>query len=803
MGAVQSDLKSNIVQASSGDVAIPPTLTEFWQTFWQRPETAEHVFETITPSDLRTMRDDPKSFKNFETLILTLSLHLIHLRWADDSLFEKDAAAFIREALNCVRTLTRVLPFVYECDRLSTWEQSFFWEPTDKLSQPTISRNIPGESTTAETLDHSASSSHRDPSKCLGVELIDTLLDLAFWSGFTLPINMNGKNGPTYGFWQSGIAYERRLETSKEFESRRTEIMQLLLVLESKCIYKPANAFTTFGCEAIDFISNHHDRKKVQYLLCSLLNTVLKYQPDARYLSPSPREPLEANSNGLNIVQRPLVWAHEIIPLLWESLYSNKYFRAFICETGRQFELTVFLLFYILDPNKNVEGVKRVSLLCVQTMSENPEYAISLNKQFEGHDNLPSFMQIKNFHGSYADYLFTWLLTLLRPNKNGHLDAMAAALVGIIVNVSPYISHLGRATSLKLIQLVDLYTRNSLSTSVEMNAMVLTHMVRAVNSMLEEYKPGTENDNLLWAIWKYGTTFEHLADLRMEVDPSFKQVMEQIRESGITEPTLCPDGTVLHPLIAASDIANLDKDKAPRPRLGRGRTWLELRDIYNPATSPVVPPVDDMPPPNGDNVAEKQPSVSSRAVGKQPEKGKESADFEEEKARALTSPTTDMEIVRTWVPQMPLLTTLSLLLALQAWTAKLLEDRGMEGSQEAVDGLGMDEVLQPVRNLGHISVETTTRNIHTFPMTAPFSEAYAAFYWGLVVSQDLQHASTSGSGIWSSTNVRLFKIRAGEVVPPSLLSPKGAVDALGESLVSGVQNLALKFRQQLNGGSEA
>ncbi|KAG9593232.1 hypothetical protein KCU77_g18193, partial [Aureobasidium melanogenum] len=290
MGAVQSDLKSNIVQASSGDVAIPPTLTEFWQTFWQRPETAEHVFETITPSDLRTMRDDPKSFKNFETLILTLSLHLIDLRWAEDSLFEKDAAAFIREALNCVRTLTRVLPFVYECDRLSTWEQSFFWEPTDKLSPPTISRNISGESTTAETLDHSGSSSHRDPSKCLGVELIDTLLDLAFWSGFTLPINMNGKNGPTYGFWQSGIAYERRLETSKEFESRRTEIMQLLLVLESKCIYKPANAFTTFGCEAIDFISNHHDRKKVQYLLCSLLNTVLKYQPDARYLSPSPRE---------------------------------------------------------------------------------------------------------------------------------------------------------------------------------------------------------------------------------------------------------------------------------------------------------------------------------------------------------------------------------------------------------------------------------------------------------------------------------------------------------------------------------
>lgn len=83
-----------------------------------------------------------------------------------------------------------------------------------------------------------------------------------------------------------------------------------------------------------------------------------------------------------------------------------------------------------------------------------------------------------------------WLLTLLKPKKNGQLDAMAAALVGIIVNVSPYVFNLGRATSLKMIQLVDLYTRNSLSTSVEVNAMVLTHIVRAVNSMLEEHKPG-------------------------------------------------------------------------------------------------------------------------------------------------------------------------------------------------------------------------------------------------------------------------------------------------------------------------
>jgi hypothetical protein len=152
-----------------------------------------------------------------------------------------------------------------------------------------------------------------------------------------------------------------------------------------------------------------------------------------------------------------------------------------------------------------------------------------------------------------------------------------------------------------------------------------------------------ENENLIWAIWKYGTTFEHLAELRMEVDPEFKQIMEQIRESGVTEPTSCSDGTVLQPLVAAHDIANMDKDKAPRPRLGRGRTWLELRDIYNPAASPSLP--DDTLPMSGDGPVEKEASVTSRAMGKQPEKSKDSADFEEERVRALSSPSTDMEIV--------------------------------------------------------------------------------------------------------------------------------------------------------------
>lgn len=200
--------------------------------FWERPETAEHVFETITSTDIRNMRDN--QFVNLETLISETCRHLIQLRWSSHSLSDRDAGAG-KEVLNCIRILTRVLPFIYETDDLRDWERAFFWE--ERVHQSGGLRSAESIATTTNTATTTPSDPQTTGPTCLGLDLVDTLLDLSFWAGFTLPINPDGPNGPTYGFWQSGIAYERRLDTSKEFESRRTEIMQLLLTLESKSIY--------------------------------------------------------------------------------------------------------------------------------------------------------------------------------------------------------------------------------------------------------------------------------------------------------------------------------------------------------------------------------------------------------------------------------------------------------------------------------------------------------------------------------------------------------------------------------------
>lgn len=146
---------------------------------------------------------------------------------------------------------------------------------------------------------------------------------------------------------------------------------------------------------------------------------------------------------------------------------------------------------------------------------------------------------------------------------------------------------------------------------------------------------------------------------------------------------------------------------------------------------------------------------------------------------------------------MPLSTTLYVIMSLDAWIDHILSELGTEPTPAAIDALTIAEVLKPVRDIGTTCLEPSKHLLHKFFIQPPFTAMYAAFYWGLVASQDVERASNSGSGIWSSTKIKLFRIKAGQVQAPSLFSPRGAVDAVGESLVTGLQNLTLKARQGL------
>ena len=95
--------------------------------------------------------------------------------------------------------------------------------------------------------------------------------------------------------------------------------------------------------------------------------------------------------------------------LFWEALQCNKRFRSFIIDTDRAHDFTVLVLFYAMDQRNDPtkQGLIRMCIFVLQTMSVEPNFGKSLNKTFEGQESLPASIRVPNFHGTYADYLIT------------------------------------------------------------------------------------------------------------------------------------------------------------------------------------------------------------------------------------------------------------------------------------------------------------------------------------------------------------------------------------------------------------
>lgn len=93
--------------------------------------------------------------------------------------------------------------------------------------------------------------------------------------------------------------------------------------------------------------------------------------------------------------------------LFWEITQCNKRFRSFIIDTNRSHDFVILLLFYALeyrlDPSK--QGVVRMCVFLLQTLSVEPNFGTSLNKRFESQETLPPSIRIQGFRGTYADHL--------------------------------------------------------------------------------------------------------------------------------------------------------------------------------------------------------------------------------------------------------------------------------------------------------------------------------------------------------------------------------------------------------------
>lgn len=255
----------------SSHVANPPSPSQFWEL----PESSEDVFSLFAPSDIRRTRDN--AIENLETLILAVTSRLFILRHHPSF---PDEIAPERDALNCIRVLTRVLPYLYEADNLHGWEDRFFWGIRRKRTrQAAIASEVLFDDSDDEAGKPRPSDEFEDV-RPLAEELIDTLIDLLFFSDFTVSKQPHGKPKVTYAIWQSGVGCNQTVATTKEFESNRIEVLRLLLTITGQSMYTSPAVLPRNGIRALTYICSCSDKQVVLSVLCSLLNTVRLPKPD-------------------------------------------------------------------------------------------------------------------------------------------------------------------------------------------------------------------------------------------------------------------------------------------------------------------------------------------------------------------------------------------------------------------------------------------------------------------------------------------------------------------------------------------
>ncbi|KAG6004168.1 hypothetical protein E4U21_001348 [Claviceps maximensis] len=383
----------------------------YWTSFWELPESSEDVFSLFSPTDIRRTRD--QALENLETLVLALTSRLFLLRHHPS--FPDPELAPERDALNCIRVLTRLLPYLYEKESLAAWEQRFFWGTRRKRTRRAVIANevLFDEAETDRQEIKKENTDEYEEAKPLAEELIDTLIDLLFFSDLTITRQPQGHDKVTFAIWQSGVGCNTAVATTKEFESNRAEILRLLMALAGQSMYSTPGVLTQTGVRTLTYICACPDKQIVLSLLCSLLNTTLKYNPatwrvpynnlvfrDSKQLLvtyslqfmlallvyPIP-EPTSTHTTSKNyyrhflgrlhrpqdfqfivdgmsrILSQPLSektsylpgthaatnFAPEILMLFWEMTQCNKRFRSFIIDTDRVHDFVVLTIFYALE----------------------------------------------------------------------------------------------------------------------------------------------------------------------------------------------------------------------------------------------------------------------------------------------------------------------------------------------------------------------------------------------------------------------------------------------------------------------
>ncbi|CAG8920306.1 unnamed protein product [Penicillium salamii] len=880
MGASESKLvfKQGIFRLSEQEI---PADDPYWTRFWELPESTEDVFSLFTPADIRRTRD--QALPNFQTLLLAVTSRLTVLK--NHPSFPDPDLAPERDVLNCIRILTRLLPYVYEAEHLEGWEENFFWARRRRLARRA---QISGEVLfdEAQPEDEEEGTSPRPDNyedvKPLAEELIDTLIDLLFFTDFTIPRLPTAKGKVSYSIWQSGVGCNTAMGSSKAYESNRCEILRLMLTLTGKAMYLPSNTLPVQGVQAITYITTCQDKQVVLTVLCSLLNTAMKYNPaswrvpydhvvwkdpkqilviycvqlllvllmypipeDGRGTPPKNyyrhyfgrlhrpqdfqflvdgmtrilNQPMQATNSYLPGSQKSAKWAPEMLMLFWETLQCNKRFRSFIIDSNRSHDFLVLCVFYATEYKSDAskQGIVRMCIFILQTMSAEPNFSKSLNNPFEAQDTLPQSIRLLKFRGSYADFLIMSIHTLITTSK-GNLDTVYPALLVILSNIAPYLEQISPSACSKVIQLFSSMSAPSFLLANETNHTLLASLLDFINLVVEH--KFTENPYFVYALLKYRQRFEAVRAFTLESGQQEIERQNEKKKAGSSSdssnsPRLSHSEEDLHTTSEArSPLDRIPEENSPFA-IGDDDSD-EERDIDGTQTpsqsSPsaqtsrrpsIASTVDE----NGVPMAR---GMSEKARGKKPAGhppfSRQNSMTSQTSVTAFFSPsasgfTPTVSWLESWLPELPLHSILTIISAI----APHIPDTALQSttSPEARTLIHNLPSFADEPEVKSIISEPTSVRVQSFEWSALSMGWYESLLWGFIFSSEMVVGSAASAtpgtvGVWNGTAIKLFRVQEAAALGPTLLAPKGAVDAVGSNLVQRIGNLSLRGRDSIS-----
>lgn len=214
-----------MIQLTTKTQPVEATDDAFWDQFWvDSSTTIQDVFALVPAAEIRAVREESPS--NLATLCYKAVERLVQ---AADSGCPSEKQRQI--VLNCVRLLTRILPYIFED---ADW-RGFFWS------------TVPGAGR-AGRLDEDDG---EDEARPLAESLLLAIADLLFCPDFTAQSHKKSSADAAEDIqsidsceyiWEAGVGFAQTPPLNYVHDINRTELLKLLLTCFSEAMYLPPSS---------------------------------------------------------------------------------------------------------------------------------------------------------------------------------------------------------------------------------------------------------------------------------------------------------------------------------------------------------------------------------------------------------------------------------------------------------------------------------------------------------------------------------------------------------------------------------